>query len=68
MVLMAFLTRALPPRALDVQDFSEHDTHMRAGSCGRILLSLPQRMHKFVRGIKIEGLVEGTLFDPLLFL
>lgn len=68
MVLMAFLSRAFPLRELVIQDLPGHDASMQVGAYGGVMFSLPQHVHDFVRGFKIQDLLEGTLFETFLSL
>lgn len=68
MMLMAFPNRTFSSHELAIQNLPGHDARIRAGSCGGILFSLPQHMHKLVRGIKVKNLAEGARFDLVLSL
>lgn len=39
---------------------------MRVSGCGDISFPLPQQVHDFVRGIKVQDLVVGTQLTPVL--
>lgn len=68
LVLMAFLTRTIRSSELAIQNLLGNDARMRIGTCGGILLQLPQHMHDFVCDIKVQDLVEWTRFDFLLLI
>lgn len=65
---MAFLTRVLPPRELVIQHLQGHDARIWVGACGDLLFPLSQHAHEFVGDIKLQYLVEGKQFDPVLSL
>lgn len=63
---MAVLIRAFPPYKIAIPKIPRHDACGRVGARGSILFSLPLRVHDFALGGNVQGLVEGTRFDPLL--
>lgn len=65
-VLMRFLARAFVPREPASQNLALHVACMCVGSCAGILFPLPRHVHKFVRGIKVQDLVEEICVDPVL--
>lgn len=65
-VSMAIRASAFSSRELAIQDLPRHKIGMRVGECGAILFPLPQHVHELVHGVKVQGLVEETLFDPVL--
>lgn len=65
---IAFLTRLCFLGELLIQYLPVHNTHIRVGSCGRILSSLPHYVHDFVCEITLQDFGEVTLFELVLFL
>lgn len=65
---MAFLDRAFPPLPIPIQCPPENNALMRLRARESILFLLPQRVVYFVFGLKLQYLLEGTLFDLVLSL
>lgn len=53
-VLMAFLTLVFSPQELFIQYLSGHDAPVRVGACEFIFFLLPQHVHDFVSGTKMQ--------------
>lgn len=68
MALMKFLSRAFPPHELAIQELPGNDARMRVGAWAGILFPMPQRVHVFIRGIKMQDLAKETRFDSVLSL
>lgn len=57
---MMILDRVFPPRELIIQDLPGHFARMQVAAFDGVLFLLSQYVHDFVRGIKMQDLVEQT--------